>query len=229
MNLKNQILNLTKLKVIPKILFVGDNKGRVLITLLLAGLFTVFISNMQPVHEQQFVFLAESFLKGELHFLEQPSPIIGWGDTSPYKGNHYWPLGVFPAILLTPGVALFGKSFHQGYIAITFTVISAILLVKIARHYTKDKNKALFLCTTYIFGSAYIMVTMFPVSWYFAHVVATTLLLGALYSTILKRSALLSGGLFAGAFLTRISVFFGILFFIPVSYTHLTLPTKRIV
>ena len=89
-------------------------KNRLLIYgLFLAGI--VFLIHHNVVlrsGEQQFTFLAGSFLTGHLYFLKG---LPFWDDTSFYAGEHYWPLGPLPAVLLIPSVFLFGLRVHQGF------------------------------------------------------------------------------------------------------------------
>jgi hypothetical protein len=163
--------------------------------------------------EQHFVHLADSFLQGRLYFTEEPSA-TGWADTSLYKGKHYWPLGMFPAILILPFVALFGTGFAHGYVSLPLTLITMFLLYKIAIKITKKKPAAMLLSFAYVFSTAYIYVALAPFSWYFAHVVASFCLISAIYFTIVKPRPFLAGMFFSFAFLTRISTVLGIPFFL---------------
>jgi hypothetical protein len=162
--------------------------------------------------EQHFSYLAKEFLEGKLYFEKEPSR-SGWADTSPYKGRHYWPLGIFSTLVMLIPTALTGKLVNQGYISIILTTINMFLLYKLAKYITKHNLKSWYLSIAYLLGSSYIMVGLTPFSWYFSHVVTTTCLLGAIFFTIIKQKPLLGGSLFAGAFLTRISVSLGIIFF----------------
>lgn len=57
----------------------------------------VFGFNLTVSVDQQFSYLAESFLQGKTYFLA--SPAFGY-DTVFFQGKYYWPLGPFPAVLL---------------------------------------------------------------------------------------------------------------------------------
>lgn len=163
---------------------------------------------------QHFVELAKSFISGTLYFNDNPKPLYGYADTSYFNGKYFWPLGMFPAIILVPFVSVFGSFFRQGYISFPLTIISFIYLSKIFEKINGRKLSSLVLSFAYIFSSAYIMVGSFPFSWYFAHVVASTCLILSVYFTLVKPRPLLSGLFFSFAFLTRISVSLGVIFFL---------------
>jgi len=192
-------------------------KTNVLLVFLSLGIILIIIANLKPIREQQFVYLADSFIKGKLYFMEEPS-LSGWADTSIYKSNYYWPLGIFPTLLLMPWVALFGTGFSQGYLSIVLTLINVKLLYEISKKLTNNKLTSTFLTFAYIFGSAYFMTAFASFSWYFAHVVASCCLISALYFTLVKKQPFLAGCLFTCGFLTRISVSLGIIFFLAYYY-----------
>jgi hypothetical protein len=167
--------------------------------------------------DQHYVHLANSFLHGRLDFIEVPSQYLGWDDTSLYNGRHYWPLGVFPALILLPFVFVFGNGSVQVYISTLLTFLNLLLLYKISLKTSKRVEASIVLAFAYIFSSAYAAVAYFSISWWFAHVVATSCILLSIYFTYVKSRPLLSGTFFAFGFLSRISLIFGILFF-PLYY-----------
>lgn len=186
----------------------------IIVALLFGALFLLWGNLLVYTSEQQFVFLANSFLHGKLYFLEEPSVISGWWDASYYEGKYYWPLGIFPSLLILPYVFVYGTSFMQGYISPFLSFASVFILYKIAYKYTKSKYKSLILSTSYIFATAYVMVAFSPVSWYFSHVVATFCLLLSIYYVLVENRPLLAGVFFAFAFLTRITIVLGVLFYV---------------
>lgn len=188
----------------------------VLYELLFIGLLLLFVSNIFRIKDaQHFVYLSESFIEGRLFYEEVPSTTMGWNDTSFYNGSHYWPLGVFPALVLTPFVFLFGSGFYQGYLSVFLTFLTLFFLYKIFLKITEGKRSvSLLLSFAFVFSTAYFMVGLRSFSWYFAHVVACACLTGALYFALVRKKAFLAGLLFAFSFLTRIDIALGIGFFI---------------
>lgn len=180
--------------------------------ILLAYLFIPFlVINLVINTDQQFVLLAHSFLKGNLDLDFAKSTT---SDLSSYNGKYYFPLGPFPAILLLPFVFTFGVVFLQGIVQFPLNVLNFILVYKISRVLSVDKKKSALLAIFYIFGSVYTPVGAIPFSWYFAQVVATSLLLLAIWVFLTKKNYFLAGILLGFATLTRLSLIFSSVFFL---------------
>lgn len=179
---------------------------------LFLSLFTVlFCTNLAVDSEQQFVLLAESFLKGQLNFINIADDI---SDTAYFMGNYYWPLGPFPAVFLMPFVFIF-KYFLQGFISFPLSLLNFWLLYKIARIHKIDIQKSLLLATFFIFGSIYTPLAALPASWYFSQTLAVTLIITAIYEFLGNRRFFLIGMLLAAAVATRFNLIFAVIFFIP--------------
>ena len=195
----------------------------VLALFLLTGLGVLIYSNTYSgLDEQHFSHLAYSILNGRLDFMTLPSPERGWYDTSLFNGRYYWPQGFFPATLLLPFVFVFGPGFMQGYVSLALSILTFILLVRISRKSGLPLEPSLWVAGAYMLSTVYLFVAMIPVSWYFAHVVATFLLLSAIYLGLYFRKSLIVwpviGFLLGAVFNTRISTFGAILFFIPLIF-----------
>jgi len=168
---------------------------------------------------QHFVQLSESFISGNLYFNKTPYMTDGYADTSLFNEKYYWPLGILPSIIIMPFVFVFGPSFIQGYLSLPLTILNFIYLSIIFYNISRRRLSSFFLSFAYIFSTAYIMVGCFPFSWYFAHVVVTTCLIFSVYFILVKPQPFLSGLFFSLAFLTRISVSLGVVFFIFYYFT----------
>ena len=172
------------------------------------------IFSFTPTGEQQFSYLAQSFLRGSLHFLESPGT---WADATPFDGKYYWPLGPFPAVVLVPFVAIadgFGIFFYQGYLLFALTAGIFLLWYAIARVVSFRQRDAFLLALTFVFGSGYILLAMIPWSWYFAQAVAVFLVSWAVYEYLTKRRSWVLGILMAAVSMTRITAGVGALFFV---------------
>lgn len=180
--------------------------------LLIFGLILLFTFNvLMPSGEQQFVYLAQSFLQGKLYFTQIPGT---WADGSFYQNHVYWPTGPFPALVLIPFVALFGMLFPQGIIQFILNILNFILLFSIAKKITNNTNTSLWFSFAYIFSSSYLLVGLIPWSWWFAQILTTTLLLLAINEFLSKRRWFLIGLLIGLALSTRISLLFSSIFFL---------------
>lgn len=185
-----------------------------LIIMLVVGFTFLGLFAISTFTHQHFSQLAQSFISGNLYFKEMPYMTSDYDDTSLFNGKYFWPLGVFPSIILMPFVFIFGSSFRQGYISLPFTIINFLFLSVIFEKINGRKMSSLVLSFAYIFSSAYIMVGSFPFSWYFASVVLSTCMILAVYFTLVNPRPFISGMFFSFAFLTRISASLGVVFFI---------------
>src|ERR1051325_1371699 len=171
--------------------------------------------NLSVRTEQQFSLLAQSFLHGRLDFLEAPGGI--WDDTTPHGDRHYWPLGPFPALLLMPFQFLsgvFGKTFYQGYLQIFLVIAVLMLSFRIARRIGYDATDSAYSAFGFSFATAFLGVSVWPWSWYFAQVVASVALFLAVLEMIGRRRPLIIGILFAICLATRATAALGLLWFI---------------
>src|SRR3989344_1116340 len=117
-------------------------------------------------YNQQFLYLAQAFLQGKLYFLEKPGTLL---DIIYYKGQYYWHLGPFPAILLLPFV-LVGDLFkvslsYQAYLQVLLVLGTFFLGFSVAKHFGYSKDDALWLAFAFCFSSVYHFTPFIPFSW----------------------------------------------------------------
>lgn len=172
----------------------------------------VIAINFLVTGEQQFVFLAKAFLNHSLSLTTLPPTIA---DLSLYNEKYFWPLGPFPAILLIPFVYIFDLNFTQGFIQVVLNVMNFFLIKKILEKLNIDHAKSFWISIFYIFGSVYTPVATIPFSWYFAQIVATSLILMAIYIYLSNKNWFFIGLMIALATLTRISLLLSLVFFVP--------------
>lgn len=169
--------------------------------LIIIYLFIPFlVINSLIIGEQQFVYLAYSFINGSFSLIHLPPTIT---DLSLYQGKFFWPLGPFPAVLLIPFVWIFKTMFLQGFIQFPLNILNFFLVYKISKTLKLRTGKAVLLAIFFIFGSVYTPIAAIPFSWYFAQVIATSLLLFAIYEFLNKKNYLVIGIALALATLTR--------------------------
>lgn len=174
----------------------------------------VFGFNLTVSVDQQFSYLAESFLQGKTYFLVPPA--FGY-DTVFFQGKYYWPLGPFPAVLLLPFVLVFrsfGLFFFQSYLHVFLVLGVFYLFFKIARKVGYSADDAGFLAFAFCFASAFLGVAIYSGSWYFAQVVAVFLVTLALLEYLGKKRLWIIGTLMGLGFMTRVTAALNILFFV---------------
>lgn len=147
----------------------------------------LFFFNSYTNYNQQFSYLANSWLSGKLYFVDMPG---NWLDTVMYGGHHYWPLGPFPIVILLPFVYLF-KIFNifylQGYLNIFLVLYTLYLAYKLARKFLFSKEDSIYLTFAFIFSSVYFGVAMIPISWWFSHIVVVLLLMLFMWEYLNKK------------------------------------------
>lgn len=181
----------------------------VLLILSLIGLLFFFSFNIGiNFGEQQFWLLAKSFLQGHLYL--GPSSITA--DGSYYQGHAYWPQGVFPALLLVPGVWLLDNFFSQGIVQFVLNLLNFYLLYEIAFKLTKQRRTAWWLSFGYLCATVYLVVGFIPWSWWFAQVVATSALLLLIYEYLFQKRWVMMGICIAIAAMTRIDLLLALIF-----------------
>lgn len=192
----------------------ADYLNTILIFFIVIFFTLTFFLNFSVKSEQQFSYLAQSFLQGKFYFLEKPGT---WGDAAPFNDHYYWPLGPFPALLLMPFVYLFGlfnQFFYQGYWQFFIVLGTFYLIFKIAQKCGYSSHDSLFLSFAFTFASTFIHVAIWPWSWWFYQVIAVFLLFLSIFE-YLGRKRYFVIGIFLGLSLaTRISTSLATLFFI---------------
>src|SRR3990170_179632 len=122
-----------------------------------------FIFNISNSKPQQYSYLASSLIKGKTYFLEEPG---GWHDTACYKDHSYWPLGIFPAIIIVPFEYFYnlftGKHFPESFIHFIFVSLIFYLIYKIAKKLAYSKGDSLLWAFAFCFASVFIGIAFIP-------------------------------------------------------------------
>jgi hypothetical protein len=208
----------------------SETAGWVILLLLLTAflVLTVYL-NLREQHEQQFSFLAQSFLHGDLAFQEAPGG--SWADASPSGDRYYWPLGPLPAILLMPLELLasaLGAFFCQGYLQ-PFLVAGVLWLVyRIAQITGFRREDAAYLAFGFTFATAFLGVALWPWSWYFSQVITCLLLFAAIREMIGQRRPWVLGILFALVLATRATAILGVIWCLGEVLNTQTSGTKKL-
>jgi len=172
--------------------------------------------NLTVTHNQQFSYLADTFLHGRLGFLEPPGD-TGWYDTVAFNGEHYWPLGPFPGVMLVPFVFignLFNQLFLQGWLQLVLTLSIFYSVYRIARRFDYSAYDAFVWAFAFVFATAYLGVSILPWASLYAHVVTTFLLFWVLLEYTGKKRYWLIGVLLAAALATRLTAGLAVAFFL---------------
>jgi len=153
------------------------------------------------------VFQAEAFLKGNLHI-----DAYFW-DTAHYKNNYYVTYPPFPALLVTPLVAIWGSSINSWLISFIVSCLSMVVLYRILHQYMGNSKGKVWVFLAFFFGSPYWYVLITSTYIYsFAHIICSALLLLLLLELSGKQRLGWIAFYWSMAFMTRqMTLFYGIL------------------
>lgn len=153
------------------------------------------------------VMQAQAFLEGNLNIENY------FWDASVFEGKYYVCFPPFPAVLVTPLVAMFGNHINTIFLSLLISCLSMYLLYQLLLKLIGDSAGKLWVFLGFFFGSGYwwVVLTSDHING-FAHVVCICLLLMLLLELQGKKRSLVIGVLWALAFLTRqMTIFYGIL------------------
>lgn len=197
-------------------------KKIIIFFLFLTAFVIIFWQNISMTTGQNFIYLADSFLKGRLDFQPEHEKLLESKmkkdfillDAVNFEGKIFWPLGPFPAIILMPFVAIFGTDFLQGYLSFLLVVLSFILLFKMALKMSFKENDSIWLASSFIFGSCFLFLASVPGYSYFANVVAFTCILLSIFEWLNRKRYLIIGACLSFAIATQLSLLSIIPFFL---------------
>ena len=191
-----------------------DPKKFLLFFILSAYFFLFVWSYSGNFEEQHFGYLSLSFLEGKLDLNNYPQV---WDDTALYSGNHYWPLGPFPAVLLLPitfVVKNLGYMVYERNVQWVLVLTVLYLIFKIAKKLKYSEAISVIWALSFCMGSVFISTLIMPYSWYFSHTITVLLIFMAFYEYLGKRRYFLIGSIYGAVYLTRASAFLGIVFYL---------------
>jgi hypothetical protein len=168
---------------------------------------------------QQFVDLGRSFIHGNLELrsgINNNLPVSDY-DASPYNGKVYWPLGPFPAMVLTPFIIIsdyLNLHIDQGLYTFVSMILIFFAIYKVARKFDYTSVDSSILAGAFCFSTSVLFTAMFPSSWYYAQVLSTACICMGIYEYFYKNRPIVVGTWMAFALLTRLTAGLGIVAFI---------------
>lgn len=150
-----------------------------------------------------YTYQAEAFLDGNFAIQEKPNKLPG--ETIEYHGRIYSPFPPFPAVLITPFVATFGRQDLKIYwITIIMAVCTSFTLYRILLKLELDRTTINWVLAGFFLGTGYWQI--FRGSewvWMFAQITAVLFSLLAIHESMAKGRGWLAGLFLGAAFLSR--------------------------
>lgn len=168
---------------------------------------------------------AYSFLHGKLELTDRfyiTEPALYDGENTCIEGTpgckYYLTHPPMPAIVLMPGVALFGPGINATLVSAVVGALSAPLVFAIARRLTANLKVQLWAAVLFLFGSIFWFTASNGGVWFFSHVVAMLFMLAAIYVTLAQRNPFLAGLFLGAAYLSRLPLLLSAPFFVAMFF-----------
>lgn len=157
-----------------------------------------------------FVRLADAFLHGRIYFLED----LPYLELIHRNGHHYVIPPPWPAIIILPGVILFGLALNQTLVSTVIGAICASAVSTLVGNVTRRLSTQIWLTVLFLFGTIYWFAAGNGGVWFFSHTVAVLFLVGAIYFTLADRRPVVAGLCLGAAFWTRQPTILSVPFFL---------------
>lgn len=162
--------------------------------------------------------LADTLLRGRLDIPNGEN--LGWMDWAIYNGKYYMVDPPMTAIILLPGVLLFGPTLNQALVSAVVGGITASSVFFLMRGLTKQVSLQIWLTLLFAFGTIYWWAVANGAVWHFSHAVAVLFLVLAIYETLVARRPLLAGLFLGAAYWSRLPTLMALPFFIIMFTDH---------
>lgn len=168
-------------------------------------------------HDNHYVYLADAMLNGRFHLEGAPPHRNDWAR---YDGRWYVSFPPLPAVLMMPGVAVWGLDFNDRLFTLPFAAAGPALLfllltmlVKRGMFVRKPWELAL-LSAVYGLGTVYYFAAVQGSVWYTAHIVGSVMLILYAMCALAGSRPVLAGLFLAFAFACRPTMLLAFPFFL---------------
>ncbi len=146
-----------------------------------------------------FVRLGDAFLHGHIYLPED----LPYMELIHRNGHHYVIPPPWPAIVILPGVILFGLAMNQTLVSTVIGAICASAVSTLVGNVARRLSTQIWLTVLFMFGTVYWFAAGNGGVWFFSHTVAVLFLVGAIYFTLADKRPLFAGLCLGAAFWTR--------------------------
>jgi hypothetical protein len=156
--------------------------------------------------------LADAFLHGRLDIANGED--LHWMDWAIYNGKYYVVEPPMPAIVLLPGVFLFGTAINQTLVSVVIGGITASAIYRLMRGLTEKVTVQIWLTLLFAFGTIYWWAVTHGGIWHFSHTVAVLFMFLAIHETLVSKRPFLAGLFLGAAYLSRLPTILAFPFFV---------------
>jgi hypothetical protein len=156
--------------------------------------------------------LADAFLHGRLDIANGEQ--LPWLDWAFYEGKYYMLEPPITALVVLPGVFLYGLDLDQTVVSIVIGSLTAAVMFLLMRGLTEEFSVQVWLTLLLVFGTIYWWNAVNGATWYFAHAVSMLFLLLAVYETLVGKRPFTAGLFLGAAYLARLPTILAFPFFL---------------
>ncbi len=170
----------------------------------------VFAPSLKGDH---YAYLAAHFAAGDLTVDDLPSD---YHDVVIWQGHKYLPLGPLPAVALIPALPFMGlgQARVMAWVGHLLTLLNGWLLYNVLGRAGVEGERRWWAMLLFFGGTVYLSAAVVGTSWFFAHILTTTLLLWAIFETLGKGRAWVVGLALGLAATARFTALFALPFFL---------------
>ncbi len=148
-----------------------------------------------------FVRQADAFLHGRADIADGAA--LTYIEFGIRNGSYYVIPPPWPAIIILPGVAVWGLALNQTLVSAVFGAITSSTVYNVTRGLTQRLSTQVWLTVLAIFGTVFWYAAANGGVWFFSHTVAVLFLFFAIYFTLARRNPLMAGLCLGAAYWTR--------------------------
>lgn len=171
-----------------------------------------YATNSDQTYFRGFVHAADAFLHGRLDVPNAGE--LRFLDWALYKGKYYLVEPIMPALVVLPGVAIYGTAMNQTLASVVIGGVNASAVHRLMRGLTEKVSAQVWLTLLFVFGTNYWWAAADGSNVTFAHTVAVLFLFLAIHETLVAKRPFLAGLFLGAAHLSRLPTVLGLPFFI---------------
>lgn len=131
-----------------------------------------------------YVLQASSWLQGRLDLGQNYTYL----ELAVLNGKYFVSFPPFPSMLLLPFVAVFGTDVKDGILAVVSTLVGAVYVYRLIKHYVENENYCILLATFVMIGQNLVFVSVNSYVWFIAQNLCFTFSVMAVYYAVKGKS-----------------------------------------
>jgi len=194
-------------------LLTGRGRGVLLIVLFFCIAFLVYyFTHSENVYGRDYTVAANAYLQGRLDIPNATDfRYFSWAF---YEGKYYLVEPIMPALIILPGVAVYGIAFNQTMASLVIGGLNGAAVHRLMRGLTTRFSTQVWLTVLFVFGTNYWWAATDGSTTQFSHTCAVFFLFLAFYETLVAKRPFLAGVFLGAAHLSRLPTILSMPFFV---------------